>query len=197
DDLLLVTAKGAAIRFNEQDVRLMGRSAAGVKGIELADDDDVVGVIRIPMEADDDGDLMTVDPSMSLLTVTEHGYGKRTLVDEYRVQPEGGKARSQSRGGKGRADIKSTDRNGRSVAALGVSESDDLVIVSRGGQLVRTPAGSVSQIGRGTQGVRVVSLKSGDAVVAAARVPGGDDAAVEAEAEASNGEAAGSDATAE
>jgi len=176
DDILLVTAKGAAIRFNEQDVRLMGRSAAGVKGIELAADDEVIGVVRIPMQPDSAGDPMTVDPSMSLLTVTEHGYGKRTLVDEYRVQPEGGKPRSQSRGGKGRADIKSTARNGRSVAALGVADNDDVVIISRGGQLVRVSAGSISQIGRGTQGVRVVSLKASDAVVAAARVAGGDEA---------------------
>ncbi|MEO0482251.1 MAG: DNA gyrase subunit A [Planctomycetota bacterium] len=177
DDVLLVTAKGAAIRFNEQDVRLMGRSAAGVKGIELADDDEVIGVVRIPMEADADGDLMTVDPSLSLLTVTTNGFGKRTIVDEYRVQPEGGKARSQSRGGKGRADIKSTARNGRSVAALGVEDSDDVVIISKGGQLVRVSADSISQIGRGTQGVRVVSLKAGDGVVAAARVAGSDDEA--------------------
>ena len=132
--------------------------------------DRVVGVIRIPMHPDDGGDLMTADTSMSLLTICENGYGKRTSVDEYRVQPETGKMRSQSRGGKGRADIKTTARNGPSVAAIGVHDSDDVVVVSRGGQLVRMPAKSISQIGRGTQGVRVVSLHGGDAVVAAARV---------------------------
>jgi DNA gyrase subunit A len=201
--VMLVTAGGMAIRFNEQDVRLMGRSAAGVKGITLVSDeggesdaetpeapaepapeseaspptgkadlsrDRVVGAVRIPMHPDADGDLMTGDPSMSLLTIGENGYGKRTAVDEYRVQPETGKMRSQSRGGKGRADIKTTTRNGPSVAALGVHDSDDVVVVSRGGQLVRIPARSISQIGRGTQGVRVVSLHEGDTVVAAARV---------------------------
>src|SRR5690606_37030650 len=195
DDLLIVTAHGMAIRFNEQDVRLMGRSAAGVKGIELAgretpdepavsadgeaaaasapsaDADEVIGVVRIAMEPDADGDLMTADPSMTLLTITENGYGKRTAVDEYRVQPETGKMRSQSRGGKGRADIKTTARNGRSVAALGVRDADGVVVVTRGGQLVRIPASSISVIGRGTQGVRVVSLNEGDAVVSACQVP--------------------------
>lgn len=170
DDIMLVTASGSAIRFAEEDARLMGRSAAGVKGIELEEGDAVVGVIGIPMKKDADGDPVTVDPSISLLTITENGYGKRTLVDEYRVQPEEGKARSQSRGGKGRADIKTSDRNGRSVSALGVKDGDDVVVVSKGGQLVRIKAGAISQIGRGTQGVRVVSLHEGDQVISAARI---------------------------
>jgi len=170
DDLLLVTAQGMAIRFNESDVRLMGRGAAGVKGIDLSGDNQVIGVVSIPMEPDDDGDLMTADPSLSLLTVTEHGYGKRTFVDEYRVQPEGGKPRSQTRGGKGRADIKTTGRNGRSVAAVGVTDDSDVVVITRGGQLVRMNAGDISTYGRGTQGVRVVGLKGGDAVIATCRV---------------------------
>ena len=170
DDLLLVTAHGSAIRFSEQDVRLMGRPAAGVKGIELADNDAVVGCIVVPMAADADGDLMTVDPSLALLTITANGYGKRTPVDEYRVQPEEGKLRSQSRGGKGRRDIDTGERNGLSVAALGVHESDDVVVVSRHGQLVRLPASSIRECGRGSKGVRVVRLNDGDAAVAAARV---------------------------
>ncbi len=181
DDIILVTAGGMAIRFSENDARLMGRSAAGVKGIELEEGDEVIGVIAVNMKLDADGDAITVDPAMSILTITENGYGKRTLVDEYRVQPETGKARSQSRGGKGRADIKTSERNGRSVAALGVVDSDDVVVISKGGQLVRIPAGSISQIGRGTQGVRVVSLNEGDAVIATARVREGQGAAPEGE----------------
>ncbi len=179
DDIILVTAGGSAIRFNEQDARLMGRNAAGVKGIELGDDNEVVGAVRVPMVADDEGDLMTdraaLDAGLCLLTVTQHGYGKRTSVEEYRVQPEEGKPRSQSRGGKGRADIKTTARNGPSVAAVGVCEADDVVLITRGGQLVRMAAGSISCIGRGTQGVRVVGLKPDDAVVAAARVEENDE----------------------
>ncbi|MCA9278864.1 MAG: DNA gyrase subunit A [Phycisphaeraceae bacterium] len=175
DDLMLISAKGMAIRFSEQDVRLMGRPAAGVKGMDLGNDDEIVGVVVVPMVPDDDCDMMTsqseIDAGLSLLTITENGYGKRTPVDEYRVQPESGKPRSQSRGGKGRADIKSSARNGRSAAALGVHDTDDVVVITRGGQLVRMAASTISQIGRGTQGVRVVSMKKGDdSVIAAARV---------------------------
>ena len=170
DDLLLATAQGSAIRFNEQDVRLMGRSAAGVRGITLAGDNRVVGAVRIAMNPDDDGDLMTDDQDLSLLTITANGYGKRTPVDEYRVQPESGKPRSQNRGGKGRSDIKITARNGPSVAAIGVHETDDVVVITRGGQLVRMAGESISRYGRGAQGVRITRLKAGDSVIAAARV---------------------------
>ena len=179
-DLMLVTADGLAIRFPEDQVRAMGRAAAGVKGIDLAADeagnptDRVVGFLSIPMNEPAEGEgwelATTTDPSMCLLTITTNGYGKRTGVDEYRVQPEVGNARSQSRGGKGRADIKTSDRNGRSVAALGVHDSDDVVVITKGGILIRTRADAISQIGRGTQGVRVVRLADGDGVVAATRV---------------------------
>ncbi len=176
DDLMLVTSGGMAIRFFEQDVREMGRSAAGVKGIELREQAEVVGIMRIPMVRDDnDPDVTHTDPefierNLCLLTITENGYGKRTPVDDYRVNPESGPMRSQSRGGKGRTDIKSTSRNGKSVAAIGVCEDEDLVVISRKGQLVRMAASSISSYGRGTQGVRVVGLKDGDAVVSAARI---------------------------
>ncbi|HWO94716.1 MAG TPA: DNA gyrase C-terminal beta-propeller domain-containing protein, partial [Dehalococcoidia bacterium] len=171
DDLLLVTAGGMAIRFNEQDARDMGRAAAGVKGIELAEGDAVIGLAAIPMKPDADGDLMTADTSAALLTITERGYGKRTAIDEYRVQPESGKMRSQSRGGKGRVDIDTGERNGPSVAALIVRPTDDVVVVTRQGQLVRVGAEEIRLCGRGSMGVRVVSLNEGDAVVAAACVP--------------------------
>ncbi|MFG0327868.1 MAG: DNA gyrase subunit A [Phycisphaerales bacterium JB037] len=178
DDLILVTSGGMAIRFNQDDVRPMGRSAAGVKGIELADDHSVIAAVRVPMLDDPDTDpreRRTADPAVTLLTITRNGYGKRTGVDEYRVQPESGPTRSQSRGGKGRTDIRTTPRNGPSVAALLVDESDDVVVITRKGQLVRTPAASISQYGRGAQGVRVVSLRDADEVVSAARVPEGEE----------------------
>ncbi len=170
DDLLLATASGMAIRFNEQDARDMGRAAAGVKGIELAEGDEVIGVVPVAMVADAEGDLVTADPSICLLTITQRGYGKRTAIDEYRVQPESGKMRSQSRGGKGRVDIDTGGRNGRSVAALAVQTGDDVVVITRGGQLVRVPADDIRLCGRGAMGVRVAGLKEGDSVVAAARV---------------------------
>ncbi len=172
DDILLATASGMSIRFNEDDARLMGRAAAGVKAIELGEDDYVVGAVAVGMKPDADGDLMTIDPSAALLTISEHGYGKRTPIDDYRVQPETGKMRSQSRGGKGRVDINASDRNGRSVAALLVKAEDDVIVTSRSGMLVRMPVGEIRECGRGAQGVRVVKLDAGDTVVAAARVEG-------------------------
>ncbi len=178
DDVLLATAGGMAIRFNEDDARLMGRAAAGVKGIELAEGDRVIGAIRVPMEKDADGDLMTADPTLQLLTICENGYGKRTPIDEYRVQPESGKMRSQSRGGKGRVDINTSERNGRAVAALAVHApasadepgGDDVIVVSRNGKIVRMRAAEIRLCGRGAQGVRVTKLDEGDVVVAAAQV---------------------------
>ena len=181
DDLMLVTSNGMAIRFNEQDVRLMGRTAAGVKGIDLAEGHHVIGVVRIPMIVDDNDPDVThtapasIERNLSLLTITENGYGKRTPVDEYRVQPETGPMRSQSRGGKGRTDIKTTDRNGPSVAGIGVYDDEDVVVITRGGLLVRMPADSISSYGRGAQGVRVVALNNGDAVVSAGRVEESDE----------------------
>ncbi len=176
DDLMLITSGGMAIRFSEQDVREMGRSAAGVKGIELREGAWVVGIMRVPMVQDENDPEVThttqemLDRNLCLLTITENGYGKRTPVDEYRVNPENGPMRSQSRGGKGRTDIKSTERNGPSVAAIGVCDDEDVVVISRKGQLVRMAANSISSYGRGTQGVRVVGLKDGDAVISAAKI---------------------------
>jgi DNA gyrase subunit A len=157
DHALLSTAVGMAIRFDENDARVMGRSAAGVKGIELRPDDQVVGLVRVEDEAD-------------LLTVTARGYGKRTGLSDYLVQSDGGSTRTQSRGGKGRIDIRTTTRNGPVVAICCVTESDGLMFVSEKGMIVRMPVGSISRIGRNTQGVRVVNLKPGDRLKAAARV---------------------------
>ncbi len=109
DHLLLGTTKGMAIRFKEDDARVMGRSAAGVKGISLGKDDSVVGLVRC-VEGDEH----------ELLTVTENGYGKRTAIDEYLVHSEDGSVRAQGRGGKGRRDIAVTKRNGNVVCLLAV-----------------------------------------------------------------------------
>jgi DNA gyrase subunit A len=165
DHALLATRNGMAIRFSEHDVRVMGRSAAGVKGIDLADDDKVVGLIRVQTDAD-------------LLTVCENGYGKRTPLLEYLVQLEDGTTRTQSRGGKGRRDIQTTDRNGKVIAIRCVQESDGLVFISANGMVVRSRAMEVSQIGRNTQGVRLVNLKGEDRLIACARIVDEDDEGV-------------------
>jgi DNA gyrase subunit A len=163
DHVLLATAEGMAIRFDENDARVMGRAAAGVKGIDLRGADLVVGLVRVQTGAD-------------LLTVTVNGYGKRTPLAEYLVQSEDG-VRPQGRGGKGRLDIRTTARNGQVVSVRCVEENDGLMFISEGGMIVRVPAASVSRIGRNTQGVRLVNLKAGDRLMACARVvDSGDDA---------------------
>lgn len=157
DDLMLATANGMAIRFNESDVRVMGRTASGVRGISLEEGDHVIG-------------LIIADDSCDLLTATEFGYGKRTAMTEYKVQSEDGSTRVQSRGGKGRRDIRASERNGRAVAILAVREEDSVLLVSEGAMVVRLAAASISRIGRNTQGVRLTNLKEGDRLIAVAKV---------------------------
>jgi len=148
EDVILATSDGMAIRFPEADVRRMGREARGVKGIALRDGDRVVG-------------LAVVRPGASLLTLCENGYGKRTLLDEYR---------GQSRGGLGLKDIQTSERNGKVVSVHVVDDVDEVVLMSALGMIIRTRCGEVSQIGRNTQGVRVMNLKPGDRLLTAAVV---------------------------
>ncbi len=139
-DILLSTAQGMSIRFKEDDVRSMGRTAYGVKGITLEDGDEVVGA-----------DL--VEPGTTILTVTENGYGKRTEEGEYRLQ---------GRGGKGIIDIKTTERNGRVVGIAQVKDTEEVMLVTNGGMLIRMRVKEISVIGRNTQGVRLISLEGED-----------------------------------
>jgi DNA gyrase subunit A len=143
DDVVLSTASGMSIRFSEQDARPMGRDAAGVNGISLGADDQVVS-------------MTVVDEEGALLTVCEHGYGKRTLFSEYRAQ---------KRGGKGLIDIRTTKRNGMVVSAHALSGDRDAMLMTSGGMLVRISLSGVRPIGRNTQGVRLISVKDGDAVI--------------------------------
>jgi DNA gyrase subunit A len=155
--LIQCTANGMAIRFDESDARAMGRTATGVKGIDLRDGDHVVAIVK----ADDEREL---------LTVTANGYGKRTPMDEYLVRPEQGAARPQSRGGKGRADIKTHARNGKVVAAMSVAEGDQMMLITEQGMIVRSRVAEVRQTNRNTAGVRVINLKDGDRLMAAALI---------------------------
>ena len=148
-DLLLSTAQGMAIRFEESGVRPMGRPAYGVKAITLEEGDAVVG-------AD------VVEKGAAILTVTENGYGKRTEEAEYRTQ---------SRGGKGLITVKTTDRNGRVAGVCQVHEDDEVMIISNEGMLIRMAVKEISMIGRNTQGVRLITLNSKDEkVVSVARL---------------------------
>ena len=158
-DIVLGTARGMAIRFHETDARPTGRNTAGVKGINLAEGDAVVGLVRA--ERDD---------ARKLLTVTANGHGKCTPLDEYLVHSEDGSTRAQGRGGKGRTDIKTTARNGETVGLLAVSEGDGLILISAGGMIVRISADTVRQTGRGAMGVRMINLQEGDSLAGVARV---------------------------
>src|SRR5213593_104286 len=147
-DIILQKRNGKAIRFNEQDVRPMGRTAYGVRGVTLEEDDAVVGMIAVKREA-------------SLLVATENGYGKRSPISEYRIT---------GRGGKGIISIQATERNGRVVAALEVVPSDQVMLITRGGIVIRTKVSEISEIGRNTQGVRLINLEAGDQLIDVARV---------------------------
>jgi DNA gyrase subunit A len=148
DEIVLGTRNGWAVRFEEQDVRAMGRNARGVRGISLRGDDVVV-------------DMIVTNENASVLTVCENGYGKRTQVNEYR---------KTKRGGKGVINIKTTERNGRVVALKSVTDADGLMMISAKGIALRTDLSQLREIGRATQGVRLIRLDEGDQVVAVARI---------------------------
>src|SRR5882762_3190476 len=150
EDVIIGTSQGMAIRFDQKEVRSMGRAAFGVKGITLEQGDRVVGA-------------ELARPGATLLTMTENGYGKRTAIEEYRLT---------HRGGKGVIDIKTGDRNGNVVAMLQVTDADQVMIITNKGTLIRSRVADVSIIGRNTQGVRVMSLsQDGEKVVGATRAP--------------------------
>jgi DNA gyrase subunit A len=144
-----------SIRFEESDVRPMGRTAYGVKGITLDEGDAVVSAESLQPVAEG-------APEETILTVTANGYGKRTVLSEYRVQ---------TRSGKGIITIKTTERNGPVVAAAAVTDAEEVMIITNRGMLIRMPAKGISVIGRNTQGVRLITLESKEEqVVAVAKV---------------------------
>jgi DNA gyrase subunit A len=147
-ELILSTRMGQAIRFKEEEVRPMGRGAGGVRGITLEEGDRVVG-------------MTAVSPGATLLAVAENGYGKRTQMDEYR---------RQSRGGKGIITMKTTEKTGAVVGVRMVSDDEDIMLVTDGGKVIRTPVKGISIIGRNTQGVRLIDLAEGEKVVGVARL---------------------------
>jgi DNA gyrase subunit A len=162
-DIILATKDGMSIRFHQGDVRDMGRATTGVKGIELEKGDEVIGMVVVRRDA-------------TLLVVSEKGYGKRSELADYRVQ---------KRGGKGIITLKKTDKTGSIVALKEVIPDDELMMITRHGVIIRLPVDGIRVIGRNTQGVKVMNLDAGDAVVDVARVV--------KEAEGGSEEAAGGD----
>jgi DNA gyrase subunit A len=148
DHIVLGTQDGMMIRFDEGQVRSMGRASRGVKGIKLRQGDVVVGMVIVEEKA-------------ALLTVCENGYGKRTGFESYR---------SQSRGGIGLKNIKTTDRNGKVVSLKAVQSKDDLMLITANGMVIRTSLGEIRSIGRNTQGVRLIKLREADKLVAAEKI---------------------------
>jgi DNA gyrase subunit A len=152
-EAVLITKEGMSIRFNEEDVRSMGRPATGVRGISLEKGDEVVA-------------LAIVDSSATLLVAGENGIGKRTAFDEYR---------QQSRGGKGIITMKTGEKTGSVVGALSVKDSDEIMIITAQGQMVRISVKDIRESGRNTQGVKLVGLDKGDLLKAIAPVVSGED----------------------
>jgi DNA gyrase subunit A len=157
DQILLGTRHGMAIRFNETDVRAMGRPAGGVKGIELEADDAVVSMIVVPQTQD--------LAQCMVLTGCVNGFGKRTPVEEYRLI---------RRGGKGVINIKTTDRNGDVVGMTAVCNEDQLMLITQKGILLRTHVSEIRETGRNAAGVKLINLDEGDRLVAMARMDADD-----------------------
>jgi DNA gyrase subunit A len=148
--ILLASSSGRSVRFHESDARPMGRNTRGVRGIALSGGEQVVGMTVF--ENDDD---------RSVLAISANGYGKRSPLDDYRVQ---------SRGGKGILTMKTTAKTGRLVSLKGVHDSDDLMIVTTNGIMIRMEIASIRVLGRNTQGVRLISIKDQDAIADVSRI---------------------------
>ncbi len=149
DDILLATASGLSIRFPGEALRVLGRTTQGVRGITLRDGDAVVGCAVIN------------NPELSILSMTANGFGKRTEIEEYRIQ---------GRGGMGIITIKTSDRNGDVVSTFQVQEDDELMLMTSSGRIIRTRVKEIPVIGRNTQGVKLINLEIGEKVVAAEKM---------------------------
>ena len=150
-EVLLAAKEGKAIRFNEKAVRPIGRTGAGVKGITIDGDDEVVGMICVEKNRKED-----------ILVVSEHGYGKRTDLDDYRIT---------NRGGKGVKTLQITEKTGKLIAIKAVTDENDLMIINRSGLTIRIPVGDIRLAGRATQGVKVINLRGGDSIASVIEVP--------------------------
>jgi DNA gyrase subunit A len=152
-EVLIATRTGKSVRFNESQVRPMGRTATGVRGISLLENDKVVG-------------MEILVPGNTILTVTERGFGKRTPLDDYRLQ---------NRGGQGVITIRTTERNGPVIGVAQVKDDDDVMFITDGGKVLRSKVSGISTMGRVTQGVTLMNLDDDERLVAVARLAEHDD----------------------
>lgn len=160
NEIILGVKSGKAVRFNEQDVRPMGRNATGVKGVTLVGDDEVVGVVNVGEEKND------------ILVVSENGFGKRSNLDDYRIT---------KRGAKGVKTLNITDKTGDMVAIMGVVDDEDLMIITKNGLTIRQTVAELRVMGRATQGVKLIKLRPNDAIAAVEIVPHQDEEELPAE----------------
>ena len=166
-EVLIAAREGKAIRFNENTVRPIGRVGAGVRGISIDEDDEVVGMICIEPDSKQD-----------VLVLSENGYGKRTDLDEYRIT---------NRGGKGVKTINITEKTGKLISIQAVTDENDLMIINRSGLTIRTAVSQIRLAGRATQGVRIINLREGDAIASVMAVPAaGEDADVDPAGDSQN-----------
>lgn len=166
DDIIVVSKQGKALRFCENRVReSVGRSGIGVRGMKLESGDVVVSASIIPMK-----DEKTENPEMSLLTVTNHGYGKKTQIDEYLVHSTDGTLNHQNRGGKGKIDIGLNAKIGTSVAAFVLKPKDGVILITKNGKMIRMSSDDMVGVGRGAMGCRLVKIEPGDFVIGACKV---------------------------
>ena len=147
-DLILASKNGSAVKFNEKNIKAFGRNAAGVRGIRLSSDDELIG-------------LEIAIPNSTILTVTETGYGKRSTIDDYRLI---------RRGGKGVINIKTSDRNGNVVSIKTVFDDDEIMLITKKGITIRIPCNTITTIGRNTQGFRIMKLDADDKVADVVKV---------------------------
>ena len=170
--IMLAGRKGRCCRFDETDARPLGRTASGVRGINIEDDDEVIGMVCFDPSAEDAS-------SHTVLVVSEHGYGKRSDIGEYRIT---------SRGSKGVKTLNITDKTGDLVAIKNVTDEDDLMIINRSGLTIRMAVSDIRVAGRATQGVRLINIKEGDSIAAVSAVSRGEDDTPAAGAMASDGD---------
>ncbi|MPM63964.1 DNA gyrase subunit A [bioreactor metagenome] len=164
-EILLAARNGKCVRFNEDEVRAIGRTGAGVRGISIEENDEVVGMVSIVPESMD-------KEKHNILVVSENGYGKRSHIDDYRIT---------SRGGKGVKTLNITEKTGSLIALKDVTDENDLMIINKSGITIRLDAIDIRVVGRATQGVKLINIKEGDQIAAICRVNKSEDKPIESE----------------
>jgi DNA gyrase subunit A len=162
-EILMAAKDGKCVRFNEADARAIGRTSAGVRGINIDEGDEVIGTICVDPKSNEDN-------HQTVLVVSENGYGKKSIVDDYRIT---------NRGGKGVWTINVTEKTGKLIALKLVSDDKDLMIINKSGVVIRMAISDINVLGRATQGVKLINIREGDSIAAVCVVNKSEDKPVE------------------